>query len=65
MKERLVLVVEEASSFDRGCGGCWMEKKRIGGKRESGVNFLIILSRSLYYFIKLYVKIEIGMLRKL
>ena len=39
MKERLVLVVEEAASYDRGCGGCWMENKRIGGKRESGVFF--------------------------
>ena len=26
--------MEEAASYDCGCGDCWMEKKRIRGKRE-------------------------------
>ena len=58
MEERLVLVVEEAASYDCGCGDCWMEKKRIRGKREWSIFFIIILLGSLYYFIELYVKIK-------
>ena len=41
MEERLILVVEEAASDERGCGGYQLEKKRIGGKREWSI-FLIL-----------------------
>ena len=37
------------------------EKKRVGGTRERIVLFIILLD-SLYYFIRLYLKIKIGML---
>lgn len=37
------------------------EKKKVGGKRERRVLFIILLG-SLYYFIGLYVKIRIEML---
>ena len=36
------------------------EKKRLGGKREKRVVYIILLG-SLYYFIGLYVKIKIEM----
>lgn len=35
------------------------KKKMVGGKREIRILFIILLS-SLYYFIRLYIKIKIG-----
>ena len=40
VEERLVLVVEEVASYVRGCGGCQLEKKRIGGKRRWSIFLL-------------------------
>ena len=56
MEERLVLVVEEAASYDCGCGDCWMEKKRIRGKREW--SFFFFLSDSLYVYNKRIQKVS-------
>ena len=43
--------MEEAASYDCGCGDCWMEKKRIRGKREWSFFFFFFLSDSLYVYI--------------
>ena len=40
------------------------EKKKVGGKRERRVFFIILLG-SLYHFIGLYVKLRIEMLGEL
>ena len=41
------------------------EREKIQGRGERGGSFIFILLGILYYFISMYVKIEIGMLKEL